>query len=1012
MSPADYQRRKAVFEAAMDAAPAVRESVIEELSRGDASLAADVRRLVRNAELEDSFLDSGAIPSRELQAGQLLCDRFELLRLAGEGGMGQVWAALDRRLGETVAIKTIQRGLAGETAGLARLQRELQLARRIGHPNVCRVYELFEDPATARVFLTMQLLEGETLAARLRREGRLVPAEALRLFREIAAGLAEAHAAGVVHRDLKPSNVMLTPDCSGQERAVVMDFGLARAHQPSAAGELSATQPGLVMGTFDYMAPEQMRGEPASPAADVYALGLLLFEMLDGQPPFHGRNTMDTWMRRIREGPPALAAGQRIPGLDPRVDAVIARCLEYEPAARFASPLDAVAALEGRRARLAIALPRRWQIWTAAAAALAAALFWLAPRWPRAGVPEDVRRAYEDAQRDLSEGAATRAAAELRRTIQRAPGFAAAHAALAETQLELDQAFQARESIQRAAYLAPDRSRLPEAEALHIDGVNLLILRDCAKAVETLRRRSALVEAPFRATALASLARAYERCEMAGEARKTLEQAAAADPRNAAVRVRAAFLASRNKERETAHRLLSEAETLYRERANFEGVTEVLATRGALAAERDQLDEAAAALHEALSLARTTRSAQQEVRVLLQQAIVARKRGVLADAERLTAQGLDLARRNDLETLALQGLFTAANVDSMKNEFARAEAGYQQALEIATRYRDEGNQARAWLSLASLNVRQALPGRVAEFLTLARPYYAKTGNRRVQEQIELLESSVHLSRAEFEPVLEAGQRALDLATAQEDRAKSNAALRSLRSAYEEMGRWREALAVSQRIEQAPPVDQLRDRLLEARLHAHLGQPQEALRLLAEASQGAPGRGEFAVKVAYNRALIALLTGNIGGARQMFAALTRRRDLDATTHRYVRLWDCAALTWGAQPSEAVRPCQALVQEDRAAGRNLVALLATLWLAEAQWRTGDPITSRRLATEVEQTARTWTDQSEWLWRAQRLLSSGRPGTPPAATGELDRTLTGRPDVVRWNKEILEMALRNHP
>lgn len=362
MSPADYQRRKAVFETALDAPSARRGAVIEELCAGDEAMAEDVRRLIRNAEAESSFLDAGAIRKPELQAGQVLCDRFELLRLAGEGGMGQVWAALDRRLGETVAIKTIQHGLAAEATGLARLQRELQLARRIGHPNVCRVYELFDDTPNARVFLTMQLLDGETLAARLRREGRLVPAEALRLFEQVAAGLAAAHAAGVVHRDLKPSNVMLTPDAAtGQERAVVMDFGLARAHQPSASGDFSATQTGLVIGTFEYMAPEQMRSEAATPAADVYALGLLLFEMLDGQAPFHGKNTMDAWMRRIREGPPLLAADQRIPGLDPRVDTLIARCLEYEPAARFGSPMDAVAALHTRRARALWAMPRQWR---------------------------------------------------------------------------------------------------------------------------------------------------------------------------------------------------------------------------------------------------------------------------------------------------------------------------------------------------------------------------------------------------------------------------------------------------------------------------------------------------------------------------------------------------------------------------------------------------------------------------------------------------------------------------
>ncbi len=552
MTPAEWERRKDLFEQVMDAPSAEREALLVRLCSGDETLTADVRRLVRNAGDEDSFLDRGAVAAvgatvtKELTAGQVLCERFELLRLAGEGGMGQVWAARDRRLNETVAIKTIQRGLAGEQLGLVRFQRELQLARRIGHANVCRVYELFEDTSLLppRVFLTMELLEGETLAARLKREGALQAQEALRLFKQIAAGLDAAHAAGVVHRDLKPGNVMLVPGADGQERAVVMDFGLARAQEPAGPeARTQVTESGVVMGTFDYMAPEQIRSERPTPAVDIYALGLVLFEMLEGRAPFQGRNTMDAWMRRMREGPPKLASSQPAM-LAPSVDRVIARCLEYEPSARFASAGDAVAALSERVATPKWVWPRWWK-WVAAAAVVAGAAVWFVPRVGLDPVPADARQWYADAQRDLSEGAAARAAAELRRAIGRAPRFAAAHAALAETLLKLDQVFQARESVQRATDLAPDRSRLPAAEALHIEGVNRLILRDCPGATDSLRRRAEAMPAADRPTAMALLARAYERCDMTAEARKTLAAAGAADPRNAAVRVRAAYLASR-----------------------------------------------------------------------------------------------------------------------------------------------------------------------------------------------------------------------------------------------------------------------------------------------------------------------------------------------------------------------------------------------------------------------------------------------------------------------------------
>ena len=335
--------------------------------------------------------------------------------------------------------------------------------------------------------------------------------------------------------------------------------------------------------------------------------------------------------------------------------------------------------------------------------------------------------------------------------------------------------------------------------------MSLLILRDCPKAVDAFRRRAELVARPARSTALVSLARAYERCEMPSEARKTLERAASEDPRNAAVRVRGAYLASRGGDQEAAARLLAEAEALYRARANFEGVAEVLTTRGTLAAERDQLNEASAALQEALTLARTTKSAHQEVRVLLQQAIVARKGGDLAEGDRLTAQAVELARRNDMETLAMQGLFTAANMDFIKGKLPPARAGYEQALEIATRYRDEGNQARAWLSLASLQQRSGQTGRAAEFLAKAKPYYVKTGNLRVQSQIESLEASVGIARAMFGDVLTMQQRRLERARAKQDTVAVNEALRSLRLIHYEMGRWREAGEMSRQIDAAAPT---------------------------------------------------------------------------------------------------------------------------------------------------------------------------------------------------------------
>lgn len=977
MSPEEWQRRKAVFEAVMDAPPGGQQALIAELCAGDEALEEDIRRLVKNTAAPDEFLDGGPATSRELSAGQLLCGRFELLHLAGEGGMGQVWAARDRRLGETVAIKTIQRGLETEKAGLARFQRELQLARRIGHANVCRVYELFEDSTLSppRVFLTMELLEGETLASRLRREGRLGPVEAIRFFRDVAAGLAAAHGAGVVHRDLKPSNIMLVPEpATGRERAVVMDFGLARAHRVAGLegeGRTLVTGTGQVMGTPEYMAPEQIRGDEVTPATDVYALGLLLYEMLAGQAPFKGRNTMESWMRRIREGPPKLAVEGMVPGLDVRVDDVIARCMEYEPEARFVSAADAVAALFApppRRRDSSRSL--RWAAAFACASVLAFLVLIVQRRLQdRAGTPpEDARRWYEDAQRDLSEGATARAAAELRRAIGRAPRFAAAHAALAEAQLELDHMYQARESIQRAADLAPDRSRLPADQALHIEGINRLILRDCAGAIDSLRRRAAAVDAANRPTAMALLARAYERCEMADEARKTLEEAAAADPRNAAVLVRAAYLASRRQDRDGASRLLNEAEALYRERANFEGVGEVLATRGTLAAERDQLEEASTSLREALALARTTGSMQQQVRVLLQQAIVARKRGDVDAAGRLTREGMALASRNDLETLTMQALFTAANVHFRKGELREAETTFSQALLIATRYRDESSQARANASLASLYLGLLEVDKAEATLAACRDHYARSGNAIVLRQLDQVKGTIHLIKAEFPEALALFQRQVDGAVAAKTPEQEADARLRVAEVLGEMGALGEALREARQavslLAGSPASRGIFGTLLVAELWARLGNGSESNKALQEArrliarSGTIPPRVEF--RISEVEAVQAWASGRLADSRAYLARAPRISNVRVAGLLYHNMLRCAVEAGSGVA--ALPTCEAVARTAKQKGHESLVLAAGVYLAEAAALKGD-----------------WTKAQSWL-------NGIRPSAARLSAGEL--------------------------
>jgi tetratricopeptide (TPR) repeat protein/TolB-like protein len=281
-----------------------------------------------------------------LTAGQVLADRFRIVARLGEGAIGEVYEAADSELEEQVAIKVLRPEIARDPEVLHRFKREIQLARRVTHPSVCRTFDLFHhrwEGGAELAFITMELLRGETLEARLQRGGRMEPAEALPLVAQIAEGLQAAHQAGVVHRDFKSGNVMLAPGSDGL-RAVVTDFGLAWSSSAAA----SVTRTGALIGSPAYMAPEQVRGEAVTPATDIYAFGIVLYEMVTGNLPFSADTAVGTAIKRLRE-PPTLPR-VHTPDLDPLWEEVILRCLESAPADRFATPVEVARALAVRDA--------------------------------------------------------------------------------------------------------------------------------------------------------------------------------------------------------------------------------------------------------------------------------------------------------------------------------------------------------------------------------------------------------------------------------------------------------------------------------------------------------------------------------------------------------------------------------------------------------------------------------------------------------------------------------------
>ena len=265
-------------------------------------------------------------------SGQELDGRYRIVRKVGEGGMSFVYQAEDREDGRTVAIKVLTPRLSRDPPSVERLKREASIAMRLDHPNVCPILRVGHT-ADGVLYLVMPYLPGEALSEYEARRGQIPVEEAIPILAQVCRGLQHAHDLGIIHRDLKPENVMLVPDAREKNgfRAVVMDFGLAKQRR-AGADVAKLTQTGIVLGTPEFMSPEQIRGKPLDGRSDVYAIGVLAFEMFTGQLPFPGRCAQETMLARLKGTPTPIR--QVRPDLPPRLEALIARALSLQPADR------------------------------------------------------------------------------------------------------------------------------------------------------------------------------------------------------------------------------------------------------------------------------------------------------------------------------------------------------------------------------------------------------------------------------------------------------------------------------------------------------------------------------------------------------------------------------------------------------------------------------------------------------------------------------------------------------
>src|SRR6516162_376708 len=319
------------------AEPATRE-VSPEATISD-SLAASVKSPANLRRIAQSYTTEAV-----LQPGDVIGGRYEILLLLGEGGMGAVYKALDRTVERTVALKLIRPEMASNPAILARFKQELLTAHQVTHKNVTRIYDLSE--ADGIQFITMEFVEGSDLRHILVEHGKLPPDKAIEIIRQVCLALDAAHTAGVIHRDLKPQNIMQETKTG---RVVVMDFGLARSMESE-----GMTQTGALLGTIEYMSPEQSMGKTLDQRSDIFAVGLIFYEMLTGKTPYKSDSAMASLMRRNQER--AVPVSQLDSSVPKALSDIVAKCLERDREQRYQNVQQILAdldAYQGARPTLA-----------------------------------------------------------------------------------------------------------------------------------------------------------------------------------------------------------------------------------------------------------------------------------------------------------------------------------------------------------------------------------------------------------------------------------------------------------------------------------------------------------------------------------------------------------------------------------------------------------------------------------------------------------------------------------
>jgi serine/threonine protein kinase/Tfp pilus assembly protein PilF len=768
---------------------------------------------------------------------------YEILSPIGAGGMGEVYRARDLQLGRDIAIKVLPQEVSADEERLARFENEARLASSLNHPNIITIHSMGWQ--NQRCYIAMELIEGQTLEE-LMEKGPVPVEQALNIAAQVADGLAKAHEAGIIHRDLKPKNVMITKD----GHAKILDFGLSKlmrptvdSEAPTASGVETAkpfeglTLPGTILGTIEYMSPEQAAGRFVDYRSDQFSMGSLMYAILTGSRPFHRESAVQT-LNQIIEGEP-----RPVDELNPRVpaalQAVVRRCLMKSPRDRYKSTQDLARELQQLELDRKMLL-RRWtrRDWIRASIGLLILLvvvgsIWIWSRMPYRPKPAAVEW-YKKGMTAMHSMAFDSARKAFDLAVEADPKFALAQASLARAYEEMGYSEQAKEQMLRAMEVE-QQINLSSKDTKRFRILQYMVSHQYDNAVPLLQQLEQDADKQDRPAAALECGWLAEKQYDTEGAAAAYERALQMNPGYAAAHLRLGYIRQRRGEDELALGSFTKAETLYRTSSDSEGITETLYQRASFLNRRSRAAEAMESIDQAIALAHAIENRYQEIRLQLLQSAVVRKLGDNARASESAQQAIDAALKENMDNLAASGRLALGNVFFNSGDYESAEKNYRDARNIAQRGKVRHYEALASLSLGSLFEQKNQPEQSREFVEEAMPFFKEAGYRRESIQAITILGRVLCELGAYEEGIEVLREALPKAIQLHDSATEAQIRQRLVELLQAQGNWPEALRESELSVNllSSPTEGAYARLNCADLYWRLGRWQKAEQSLAE-----------------------------------------------------------------------------------------------------------------------------------------------------------------------------------